>query len=287
MQAKIEILSTALLDEHRLLVNELRSLARRLGLDFGWHYLLDLAWILSQLQPRPGQAIMDAGAGVGVMQWFLAERGCQVISADRMARADLPLRFRGRYRVQGLREQDLLPMPQAIGLALRRGRLGDLGRGLLGLASAGQPGGTVRLYHQDLGSLPDLADNSLDAVVAVSALEHNPPDGLRQVVDELMRVLKPGGALLATLGAARQADWFHAPSHGWCYTADSLRRLFDLPAAPDNYHQYDRLLAALRDCAELRDNLAGFYFKSGENGMPWGKWDPQYLPVGVCKIKME
>ena len=37
--------------------------------------------------------------------------------------------------------------------------------------------------------------------------------------------------------------------------------------------------------AELRDNLASFYFRSGDNGMPWGKWDPQYQPVGVCKVK--
>jgi hypothetical protein len=35
----------------------------------------------------------------------------------------------------------------------------------------------------------------------------------------------------------------------------------------------------------LRDNLASFYGRSGENGMPWGVWDPRYQPVGVCKVK--
>ena len=35
----------------------------------------------------------------------------------------------------------------------------------------------------------------------------------------------------------------------------------------------------------VRDNLARFYFQSGDNGMPWGKWDPQYQSVGVRKIK--
>ena len=49
--------------------------------------------------------------------------------------------------------------------------------------------------------------------------------------------------------------------------------------------RHDELLAALRGCAELRDNLAGFYKQSDQNGMPWGIWDPQYQPVGVCKIK--
>jgi hypothetical protein len=52
-----------------------------------------------------------------------------------------------------------------------------------------------------------------------------------------------------------------------------------------NYDEYDRLFSDLRACAELRDNLASFYFKSGSNGMPWGVWDPQYQSVGVLVTK--
>jgi hypothetical protein len=101
-----------------------------------------------------------------------------------------------------------------------------------------------------------------------------------------MRVLKPGGLLLATLGAARDADWFHEPSRGWCYTEASLRSLFSLAEdIPANYSHYDELLRDLKNCSELRDNLADFYFRSGDNGMPWGKWDPRYQSVGVCKQK--
>jgi SAM-dependent methyltransferase len=144
----------------------------------------------------------------------------------------------------------------------------------------------VIIYNQDLQDLRDIADSSLDAVVAVSALEHNPPDDLPRVAAELMRVLIPGGVLLATLCAARDQDWFHQPSQGWCYTDLSLRRLFDLPASvPSNYAYYDELFTALVSCAELRNSLAGFYFRSGDNGMPWGRWDPQYQPVGVCIVK--
>jgi hypothetical protein len=122
--------------------------------------------------------------------------------------------------------------------------------------------------------------------VAVSALEHNPPESLPIVVAELMRVLKPGSKLLATLGASRDKDWLHVPSQGWCFTEASLRRLFDLSSdVSSNYDDYDVLLAALRDCVELRSGLASFYYHSGENGMPWGQWDPQYQAVGVCKVK--
>ena len=146
--------------------------------------------------------------------------------------------------------------------------------------------GQVLIYNQDLENLVDIPDGALEAVVAVSALEHNQPEGLQRVVAEIMRVLKPGGRLLATLGAHRDQDWWHAPSSGWCYSEASLRRLFALdPDASSNYDCYDELFASLCANAELREGLAEFYFRSGENGMPWGRWDPQYLPVGVLKIK--
>jgi SAM-dependent methyltransferase len=237
------------------------------------------------------------------LQWYLAQQGAEVISVDRLDRAALPLRFRRRFRVQGLRKQDLLPDSQT----LRRQWAADVpfknkvtqsARDLLdllrplSLSKGSLPKGSlskgkVILYHQDLRNLVDIADNSLDAIVAVSALEHNSPQGLQEVVAEMMRVLKPGGTLAATLCAARDQDTWHVPSSGWCYTDTSLRRLFDLDVnAPSNYAHYDELFTALRDCAELRDNLASFYSRSGDNGMPWGKWDPQYQPVGVVKVKM-
>jgi ubiquinone/menaquinone biosynthesis C-methylase UbiE len=149
-----------------------------------------------------------------------------------------------------------------------------------------QSSGKVFIYNQDLTNLAEIKDNSLDAIVAISSLEHNSPEGLEQVVTELMRVLKSGGVLLATLTAGRDQDWWHTSSSGWCYTDTSLRRLFKLPPeAPSNYAQYDKLFARLKDCAELRENLARFYYQSTDKGMPKGVWNPEYQPVGVCKIK--
>ena len=43
--------------------------------------------------------------------------------------------------------------------------------------------------------------------------------------------------------------------------------------------------AGLFDDGAKLGRLAAFYARSGDNGMPWGKWDPQYQPVGVCKVK--
>lgn len=276
-QEKIEILSVELLNQRRPQVEALKRLAGSLGLDFGWHYLLDLTWILDHLGPARRQRILDAGAGTGILQWHLAEEGAEVLSVDRGDRRNLPLRFRRRFRVEGLRPQDLAPA----GFPDPRRK-----RDLVALLDPRRSPGRVVFYHQDLKNLADISDASFDAVAAVSALEHNDPQDLPQVVSELMRVIKPGGRLVATLCAARHEDWYHTPSSGWCYTAESLRRLFDLPeGVPNNYDRYDPLFASLYNCAELRDNLADFYSRSGDNGMPWGKWDPQYQPVGVVKIK--
>jgi 2-polyprenyl-3-methyl-5-hydroxy-6-metoxy-1,4-benzoquinol methylase len=293
MQEKIEILPVTLLDQQRDTVTELKQLARSLRLDFGWHYLLDLTWIITQLGSVDGKRILDAGAGTGILQWYLADHGAHVISVDRFSRANLPIRFRSRFNVKGAREGDLTPAWQVFKDNLKahsnlKIKLTSQTRELLDMADRQHAKGDVMVYNQDLKHMPEIEDDSIDVIVSVSSLEHNPPEELGAVVAELVRVLKPGSPFLATLGAARDQDWFHEPSQGWSYTDLSLRRYFDLPGeVPSNYAQYDELFDALRDCAELRDNLAKFYFKSGDNGMPWGVWDPQYQSVGVCKIKGE
>ncbi len=239
---------------------------------------------------------MDAGAGMGVMQWYLAGQGVEVLSVDRQDRSDLPLRFRLLYSVRGWQSQDLSPFSTTLRHQWERGGLQSVFRlirdFLVGVGyrllddSTSPSRGQVILYHHELASLDELADDSLDAVVAISSLEHNPEMELAQVVRELLRVLKPGGVLLATLAAARKQDWLHTPSNGWCYTEETLRRVFRLsPEAPSNFDRYDELFEALRNCHQLRENLASFYYQSGDNGMPWGIWDPQYQPVGICKIK--
>ncbi|TET85704.1 MAG: class I SAM-dependent methyltransferase [Anaerolineales bacterium] len=295
---QIEILSVSLLNTHRALVEEMRRIGDELHIGLGWHYLLDLNWAAHMLQHNPGQHVMDAGAGTGVMQWWLAAQGINVLSVDRSDRANLDLRFRAWCPLQGLRPGDLQPLPRPglrEFLPPRRPWQWHRWPGnlyhALSIAMAKEPRpphhrGTVTICNQDLANIFDIPDASVDAVVSISALEHNEPDGLRCVVKELMRVIKPGGKLVATLGAAKEKDWFHEPSKGWCYTEATLRDIFDLPAdCSSNYDQYDELFEMLRDCAELRENLADFYFKSDENGMPWGIWDPKYQSVGVVKTK--
>ena len=295
LENTITLLGPDLLSKEAGLVKEFRALAGRMGIQLGWHYLLDLAWIGRELGDPKGARILDAGAGTGSLQWWLAEKGAQVISVDRQDRSDLSFRFRMAYKVQGLREVDLLTPGQMIARRLQHdpGGIGSRSMAAVRAALGGmlsrtrsKAPGEVIMYNHDLVPLQDLPDEHADAVVSVSALEHNDPENLQPVVDELMRVLKPGGMLLATMAASPDRDWFHAPSQGWCLTSSSLRDAFGLPSrSEDDFTDFASVLEDLRACKELEDGLAPFHFESGENGMPWGKWDPQYVPVGIKVYK--
>jgi SAM-dependent methyltransferase len=291
VEEKIEILPVSLLQQYDQEVKDLRLLACRLGIEFGWHYLLDLIWVIGHLNQIRNARIMDAGAGVGIIQWYLAEKGAEVISVDRHSRADLPLHFRIFFSVEGLRQSDLNPFFKSITHSpdQKKRRLGILLRSLVCILRAGFPktaAGRVLIYNQDIQNLADINDDSIDIIVSISALEHNQRENVAYVVSELMRTLKPGGMLLATINSSKDKDWFHKPSQGWCLTEGSIREIFDLSNdITSNFNQYDKLFSDLYQCSELRDNLAKFYSRSGNNGMPWGVWNPQYLPAGVLKVK--
>ena len=305
---RIEILPTSILRDRRALVTEFRALSKYLNFGLGWHYPLDLAWAATELSPIvPGTRVLDAGAGRGLTQWWLSDHQADVISVDRLSRrTTIPQKWRQRFPVKGLRgDEDLEPVEydvRKVPPKPERPRVRDfipqrrpwqwhrypekLSNAFGQLGKQFESQGTVYIYNNDLTDMPDIEDGSIDVLVSISSLEHNTPEGLRECVVELMRTLKPGGVMVATLGAAKDEDWFHEPSKGWCYTEETLRSTFDLGTdVPSNYNRYDEMMEELKNCAELRDNLAPFYFKSADNGMPWGKWDPQYQSVGVVKVK--
>lgn len=253
MPDRIELLSVSLLDSERDRINELKALAQRLKLEFGWHYLLDISWILSLIEQISNRKIIDAGAGTGVIQWYLAENGAEVISIDRESRKNFALKFRRRFTVEGLRPEDLSSdsaVSGSAGKSLKSVAADwlDQFRMSLGNSSSGKYSvpGRIYIYNQDLTNLLDIDDELIDKVVAVSSLEHNSPEGLEGVVAELMRVLKPGGELIATLGASRDEDWFHEPSQGWCYCEDTLRRIFQISSdTQSNFAEYNSLMEKL------------------------------------------
>ena len=303
MSDRIEILSEELIEEFPELTREVLAGSARLGIALGWHYLLDLVWILSRLELKPPATILDAGAGYGLLQFLLADRGFEVVSADvqaRRIRADFQRIYRFEHLGSRRRLDHGYPRHHALAgsNALRRGlgalldlRLRDLpghlaGRSHRGGRARGAGEGKPRIvfYHCDLERMEALEDGSVDAAVSVSALEHNEPVKARAAAREIERVVRPGGQILHTVSAASDGAGFHPPSYSWLLDETGLRETYGLEAPWSNFDRFDELSSALRDSRFLRRWLSLFYYESDRNGMPWGVWDPQYLPVGVAKI---
>jgi len=258
----------------------------------GWHYMLDLVWIVSQLKDLPANAlVLDAGAGDGLLQYVLLRMGLRVISVDfttRQGPADVNWislsdgKFYDNSYLQHLKDNYSTKTEATFQEHLISSREAFLY--LIENESA-----QLIFYRSDISEMDLLMDGQVDAVVSVSALEHNDFDKTFMAINECLRVLKLGGVMLSTVGAAADEDWFHQPSKGWCYSESSLRQLFRLDAnVASNFVKYQQVFDEISSPGnELQVQLAPFYFNSGHNGMPWGAWCPEYLPVGVRKHKAE
>lgn len=279
-------------------------LVRTGRMQIGWHYIVDLAWIhsIASHWPRGGR-ILDAGGGRGPAQFLLAEMGFHVVNID-LWHATPGAAAARRYSIRMNALANHADDPYVRHLE-RQGAIGQGGliRALKGSAAgralrnarfrfrhenwrrtAGVPGpvGSIELVQADLCAMPQVADCSFDGVVSLSALEHIPIERLPLALAEIERVLKPGApAALTTSGSANGATWYHEPSQGECFSEQDIQRLFG--AASRSGDSPAAMLQRYRDCAFLRGHLADFYRHSGDNGMPWGKWDPTYVPVALWR----
>jgi SAM-dependent methyltransferase len=112
---------------------------------------------------RPGERVLDLGCGAGRHAFEMYRRGADVIAFD----------------------QD----------ADELGRVRDL---FVAMAQAGEVplGAEADVKEGDALSLP-FADGEFDRIVAAEILEHVPED--IRVIDELVRVLRPGGTIALTV----------------------------------------------------------------------------------------
>lgn len=131
-----------------------------------------------RLDVRPGHRLLDLGCGAGRHTYEARRRGATVVSLDR--------------------DGDVLAgVTTMVDAMVAQGEL------------AGAPGGALRA---DARALP-FADGSFDRVVAAEVLEHVPDDD--PAIDELVRVLAPGGRLAVTVPARRpeQLCWALDPAY--------------------------------------------------------------------------
>lgn len=285
-------------EEFRFVEHFLRSTGRT---QIGWHYWTDLAWIYMQAKSWPsGTKVLDAGGGHGPAQFLLAEMGFDVTNVD-LFLSTPPYQYRCRYGLT----MELLPSytrteyVNHLTAVYRSGYLRSRLRNnvfwkgvqyLQAYRSAYQhtrwrssthlsgPIGKIRWLQGNLCALPEIQAGSFDAVVSLSALEHNPLDLLPAALSEVRRVLSSKAKWAVTTSAsATPLTWYHEPSRGQCFGKSDLEHYFCATGLGDPAVY----LSKYRNNQFLASNLARFYKKSGDNGMPWGIWDPAYVPVGI------
>jgi SAM-dependent methyltransferase len=139
-----------------------------------------------------------------------------------------------------------VPMTQALAIG-RRVTGVDVSARQIALARAAVPEATF--VQADMSSL-DLAPSSLDAVVAFYSLTHLPRRDLPALLAAVRGWLRPGGVLIASMGAqdgpdAVEADWLGAPMFFSHHGAKKNRALvrnagFDLEEAVVEEEPEDR-----------------------------------------------
>lgn len=306
---KIELLSLEILETHKKYVELVDEACLALNLNLGWHYILDIPWVLKEIQGlQKPSIVVDAGGGVGAIGWTLALLGHKIINVD-FRRMEPPKSFTDLFPVDYLDqekefedvyidhfknqkvEESEIEKPneeerlKEIERRTIKPELHQEKRTLLEKKLKKNPPHTITFYKSDFRDMANIPSESIDAIVSISAIEHTEDKNIKEISKEFNRILKPGGKMVITTSAAK-VDWYHKLSRGWCFSEKTLRDAFDLDSeAYSNYDRHDSIFEEIKSSKELEERLAPLYFKSGKSGMPWGVWNPTYIPVGLVKTK--
>jgi SAM-dependent methyltransferase len=307
-----------LIDPDKMIASEdfaiVESFLKSCGqIQLGWHYIVDLVWIYSKVKNWPRKIkVLDAGGGRGFSQILLAEMGFEVYNIDLWHLS--PSRFwLDRYGIKhkildsytstsykdhianvnlesggmrsSLKKWLMANSPAILGL-LRSWKTTTFHKRLDQWRYRWQmdnyPVGHIEWITGNLCHLPEIPRGHFDAMISLSSLEHIPQDMLDKGVNEIRRILKESAHwAVTTSGTEKPYTWFHEPSKGLCFSLSDLNKYFN--AERIGSVEPEVILDKYRENNYLKNNLSDIYKKSGENGMPWGKWDPQYFPVGLCE----
>jgi 2-polyprenyl-3-methyl-5-hydroxy-6-metoxy-1,4-benzoquinol methylase len=270
----------------------------------GWHYITDITWMYSRIKHWPRETkILDAGGGIGPLQFLLAEMGFHVANID-LNLAEPPARYSVRYGTR----LEILPSftPTDYKEFLSGNKENSFNRDLKKILKEffiykfwsyqsytmshnrwrssvnlyDTPLGSVQWYRGNLCHMPEVPSGDFDAVVSLSAWEHIPYELLDSALTEIRRILKPNAKWAVTTSATEApSTYWHEPSKSNCFSVSDLENKFRAKTLVNQ--DPEMILEKYRQCSYLKDNLADFYKKSGNYGMPWGRWDPKYIPVGL------
>lgn len=274
----------------------------------GWHYITDIVWLYSHIKNWPRDyKVLDVGGSGGAVQFLLAEMGFNVTNID-LNLSPPELVYQKRYKCT----YEVLPSFESTTyktfLEKKRKKNMDLITDLKNIIKKSivyqwwstiqysnkhtywkkinnlnkNKTGQVKWLKGNLCNIPEIPDKAFDAVVSLSALEHIPLESLKTALSEIKRVSKPEARwAVTTSGTEKLETFFHSQSQGNCFSSIDIQKIFK--AVPNEEENPGEILQKYQNNKYLRNNLARFYFKSGKNGMPWGKWDLKYIPIGLFK----
>jgi len=256
----IELLGEDYIRENKDMALEILGYSSKFGVGLGWHYLLDLMWIFKNLDEEE-RVILDAGSGAGgLLQLILSYIGKDVLAVDMVSRENLIKQFGDVFDIRFINKWTKQS------------------------TAFGSDRFPINLIHSDLRNLAMIEDNSVDAVVSVSALEHNPPQEVKKVIKELSRVLKKNKKMLVTISAHKN-NYYHQPTGSWVLNEEGLIDAYELQDCESNFKQdYDKMVESINDSVYLRNWLGIYYYRNSNAIAPGPGWNPAYYPVGVIKI---
>lgn len=314
LRSYIEDLDLDLL-KNKAILNRIDHWCRTLNWCNGWHYDLDIVWIVNQLRKwkvEPGSTILDAGAGLGITQFVLASMGFNVISLDYGDRevpkyakdifaitkskkvGDIPDTVYGNFMTFNRQNEKPEKVARSIRRYFRRptvlySRSREWVRAKLNVnhyierMRDHSDFGSIEFIRASFNEMP-LTDECVDAVVSISAFEHNEYDQMGTAAKEFIRVCRKGGPILVTTSRSSDKDWYFEPCKGWNLTAESLGKWFGVDDI--RCREFSKVLSDVRGSSKLASRIGTFYKLSGNNGLPYGDLaSAQYTPIGVCVTK--
>lgn len=277
----------------------------------GWHYDLDIIWLLQQLNNsgiKKGATLLDAGAGYGVMQFILASLGYNVVSLDFSERV-YPKLARGifdidilsqkeinydheymsfvKYDQSNKRKKEDYEISIKTRLVLLKNHLADkitsFYKTLDNLEEKRKDHsafGKIKFLRGAFHQIP-LKEDSVDAIISVSALEHADYGLLQENLSEFRRVVKADGPILITTSATNEKEnAYHEKTKGICFSQKAIASFSEKMVIKNfNYDQIEtnllssKLFISRLDNYYVKDPLSEFYRKE-VNKLP-------YLSVGI------
>lgn len=313
MNDLIELLDIGLLEDKELL-KEIDHWLEVFNWPNGWHYDLDIIWIAKQLENNnilPGATILDAGAGYGMTQFLLAARGYNVISLD-FTHRDFPKKAKGIFDIEIIETdlgsftneymeymtygkstnayiQTLKSIPKA--LFNPKKVIHNLNKKLksyIGYHNEKTKNhskfGKIKFLRGTFNNIP-LKDKTVDALISISAFEHNKYDDMPGSINEFNRIMKDAGIMFITTSAARDKDWYQVASKGWNLTKITLSRWFNISNEKINFN-YDLQYDGISKSKKLFERLDAYYKEKNNLTVPNGDLkNIEYIPVGIRKNK--